>query len=90
MNDKRKLDRSEIRVVESFISLYNQIYQKILVLEENLKVIEEKREDLTESLNNLNDDLTDLRKKEHDFTQSLTTKYGEFKLDLETFEIETS
>jgi hypothetical protein len=90
MSTKKKLEPKEIQVIESYVKIYNEIYDKIIRLESALNQVSKKKEALSKEIQKLNEDLTDIRRKESEFTESMIKKYGEFKIDLETFEIEPS
>jgi len=55
-----------------------------------LEEIETERESLLKTVTQLQTDVEYIREEETRFTDMLTTKYGEFRLNMETFEIEPS
>ena len=55
-----------------------------------LEEIEAERESLMKKVIQLQSDVESIREEETRFTDMLTTKYGEFRLDTETFEIQPS
>jgi hypothetical protein len=86
--DKIYLNSDEIRTVKAFISSYSDLFKRITELEERLNVLDKTRTTLKENIDNINDEVSDVRIKEMQFTKDLKEKYGEFKLDMETFEIQ--
>jgi hypothetical protein len=50
--------------------------------------LETQRISISDKLKIINDDILEIREKEKIFTDEITEKYGAFKFDLQTLEIE--
>ena len=85
-----KLTENEQLVVRSFISGYQDLFEKIMKIEKKLESLDVVRKGVESDLIAANEEITQFRLKEVQYTQKLKEKYGEFKLNMETFEIEPS
>jgi regulator of replication initiation timing len=86
--DKKYLDSIESKTIKAFIESYSDLFKRITELEMKLNSLDKTREDLKSKIEEINEEVSDIRVKEMKFTKSLKEKYGDFKLDMETFEIQ--
>ena len=75
------LETSELQEIKSLISGYSSISIEFEIIEETINNLRNKQEQLIH-------DLKELRSKESLINNSFTSKYGNGKLNLETFEYE--
>ena len=59
-------------------------------MEAELDAISIKKDSILNRINELNEEILFIRKKEKDYNDYLVKKYGSFKLDMETFDINQS
>jgi hypothetical protein len=85
-----KLTQEEITSVKAFIGNYNDLFKRITIMEAELDAISLKKDSILNRINELNTEILLIRKKEKEYNDYLVKKYGEFKLDLETFDINQS
>ena len=85
-----KLTENEQLVVRSFISGYHELFEKITKIEKKLESLDVIRKGIEADLFAANEEISQFRLKEVQYTQRLKEKYGDFKLDMETFEIQPS
>ena len=90
MKKLKKLSNSEIEKIKTLISKYSILNDKVLSVEKRLDTLEEEKTKIMNESKNLNDEINKVRNQEDLFRGKLLTKYGEFELDLETFEIKQS
>lgn len=88
--DNQKLSPSEIETLKSFMSKYETFSIELEKFQKGLEDLDIQKQDLMEGIKNLSKQLDKVREDEAENTQNLIEKYGEFKLNLETFEIEKS
>jgi seryl-tRNA synthetase len=86
--DKQKLTPVEIEILQSFMSKYENFSNELEKYQKGLEEIELKKQDLMEGIKNLSKQLDKVREDEAENANNLIKKYGEFELDLETFEIQ--
>ena len=85
-----KLSNEEITTVKAFIGSYNDLFKRITIIEAELDAISLKKDSILNRINELNEEILFIRKKEKDYNDYLVKKYGSFKLDMETFDINQS
>jgi hypothetical protein len=85
-----KLSKEEITTVKAFIGSYNDLFKRITIMEAELDAISLKKDSILNRINELNEEILFIRKKEKDYNDYLVKKYGSFKLDMETFDINQS
>ena len=90
MSQKTKLTQEESSAIKAFISNYNDLFKDISTMEQELDFISKRRDSLMTKLNKVNSEITAIRKKEKEYNDYLVSKYGQFRLDMETFEIESA
>lgn len=85
-----KLTNEEVTTIKAFVGNYNDLFKRITLMEKELEALSLKKDLVHKRLNDLNDEITIIRKKEKEYNDYLVNKYGPFKLNLETFDIETA
>jgi hypothetical protein len=88
--DNQKLTPTEIEAFESFIAKYENFSVDLEKFQKGLEDLEIQKQDLMEGIKSLSKQLDKVREEEAEYTSTLIEKYGEFELDLETFEIKKS
>jgi predicted nucleic acid-binding Zn-ribbon protein len=88
--DKQKLTPTEIDTLKSFIGKYENFSQELEKFQKGLEDLDIQKQDLMEGIKSLSKQLDKVREDEAENTKELISKYGEFNLNLETFEIEKS
>lgn len=87
---KLKLSPIEIQTLKSFISKYENFTSELTKIQTKLEELDQEKYDLMEVVKNLAKQLEKVREEEDENTKLLVAKYGEFELNLETFDIETT
>jgi hypothetical protein len=87
---KQKLLPSEIETLISFMNKYEIFSNELEKFQKGLEDLDIQKQDLMEGIKNLSKQLDKVREDEAENTKTLIEKYGEFNLNLETFEIEKS
>jgi hypothetical protein len=90
MSEYKKLSPDEIRKIKDFIVKYQELYQKLEGMEGMMENIDKEKDKIHDKLVSLTDEINNLREEENDYQKSLVAKYGEFNLNLETFEIKNT
>jgi hypothetical protein len=90
MSQKTKLTQEESSTIKAFIGNYKDLFTDISTMEQELEFISKRRDALMNKLNKVNEEITAIRKKEKEYNDYLVSKYGQFRLDMETFEIEST
>ena len=85
-----KLTKEEVSTIKAFMGSYNDLFKRITLMEKELESLSQKRDSVHNRLSDLNKEISAIRKKEKEYNEYLVNKYGEFKLNLETFDIEPS
>jgi predicted nucleic acid-binding Zn-ribbon protein len=85
---KQKLSPTEIQTLQSFISKYANFSSDLDKFQKGLEELDIQKQDLMEGIKNLSKQLDKVREDENEYTKELIEKYGQFNLNLETFEIE--
>jgi hypothetical protein len=88
--DKQKLTPSEIDTLKSFMTKYENFSYELERFQKGLEDLDIQKQDLMEGIKSLSKQLDKVREDETEYTKELIEKYGEFNLNLETFEIEKS
>jgi hypothetical protein len=86
MSETNKLSPNEIEKLKGFMQMYAKFYETIEDLQTRLEAVEQSKSDILEEIQKVAADLEVIRIDEQDFQSTLVAKYGEFHLDLETFE----
>lgn len=87
MQDNQKLAPSEIQKIKFFIAQYSDMYAKVEDLNNRVGNIDKEKTDIAMDISKIAEALEVLRIEETDFQQMLIAKYGDFHLNVETFEI---
>lgn len=90
MSDVQKLAPSEIETLKAYMQKYRDFYEKVEALSEKVEGVDKVKAELVEQIQTISIDLESLRVEESEFQKTLIAKYGEFHLNLETFEIKTT
>lgn len=85
-----KLTIEEKESLLSLVKRFSGFSNDLDTCANRLEEIEAERESLMKKVIQLQSDVESIREEETRFTDMLTTKYGEFRLDMETFEIQPS
>jgi len=88
--DNQKLTPSEIDTLKSFMTKYENFSYELERFQKGLEDLDIQKQDLMEGIKSLSKQLDKVREDETEYTKELIEKYGEFNLNLETFEIEKS
>lgn len=83
-----KLTAEETSAIKAFIANYNDLFKKISEMDVELNFISSRRDTLLEKINDVHSEITAIRAKEQEYNDYLVSKYGKFKLNLETFDVE--
>lgn len=87
MSDNQKLSPSEIEKLKSFITRYSEMYNKVEELSSRVDSIDKEKTDMLGEINAVTSAIEEIRLAEIEFQKDLIAKYGEFHLNVETFEI---
>jgi hypothetical protein len=85
-----KLTIEEKESLLSLVKRFSGFSNDLDTCANRLEEIEAERESLMHTVIKLQTEVESIREEENQFTAMLTTKYGEFRLDMETFEIQPS
>jgi archaellum component FlaC len=88
--EHKKLSKTEISKLKGFLDEYGKIWESINRLEYRLGQLEQEKELILSDINKASKDLETLRIHEDKYQKTITAKYGEIVLDLETFEYKPS
>ena len=83
----QKLEPEEIEDLKYLIDVYSKLWQESEEYTKRLEDLTTERDDLISKIEHHAEDLERIREQESIFEMKLKGKYGEFKLDMETFEI---
>jgi hypothetical protein len=87
MSESQKLAPSEIEILKVYMKKYREFYEKVEGLSTKVEEVDKIKAELIEQIQTISIDLEKLRLEEDDFQKTLIAKYGEFHINLETFEI---
>ena len=90
MSNSTRLSPNEIRKIKDFVIQYSELNKKVLKIEERLNDLEINKSEILEQSQNVSEEINKVREDEDNFRSMLLTKYGNFELDFETFEIKQS
>lgn len=82
----QRLAPSEIEKLKSFIKRYNDMYVLIESMSEQVSKIDDEKSELIQKINEISVQTEQIRLDELDFRSDLFAKYGEFNLNLDTYE----
>lgn len=85
--DKQKLSPNEIDRLKSFIADYSDMYNKVEELSNKVETIDKEKSTMLDEINDITLTLENIRLAEIEFQKDLIAKYGEFHLDVETYEV---
>ena len=84
--DIKRLAPSEIEKLKSFIKRYTEMFQLIESMSEQVSKIDGEKNELIQKIMEISQETEKIRLDEVDFKSALFAKYGEFNLNLDTFE----
>ena len=82
-----KLTTEEIEDLKYIVNIYSQLWNESELYTKRLEDLTAEREDLIEKIERHAEDLERIREQESIFEIKLKGKYGDFKIDMETYEI---
>ena len=82
-----KLTSNEIEDLKYLVEVYSKLWEESEEYTKRLEALTSEREDLITKIENHAADLERIREQESIFEIKLKEKYGEFKIDMETYEI---
>jgi len=82
-----KLTPDEIEDLKYLIQVYSKLWEESEEYTKRLEDLTAEREDLIVKIESHSEDLKRIREQEEIFEIKLKQKYGDFKLDTETYEI---
>lgn len=86
--ERIKLDANELQQIFLLVKAFSSANEKLNEYSNRLDELEAEKSELTSKLRDLQISVEELRNQEKIITDNLTTKYGPFKLNMETFELE--
>lgn len=84
--DVNRLAPSEIEKLKSFIKRYTEMFELIENTSEQVNKIEDEKTELIQKITEMSQQIEQIRLDEVEFRSNLFAKYGEFNLNLDTFE----
>ena len=84
-----KLTIEEMQVMVSIIKDFSNLSDILEVESTKMDELEKQRADISTKLNQINEEILEVRSREKEFTDTLVEKYGPFRFNPETLEIET-
>lgn len=84
---KKKLLNSEQETIKTFFAEYNKFHSLLEELQIKIDAIDAEKTKILNEINQISDSLEQLRVRESEFRSQMKSKYGDFYVDLETFEI---
>jgi len=88
MSESIKLTDQELAMVLILVRAYAKANEDLEAYSTRLDQIEKEKEELHRKLRELGSSVDELRLQEKQITENLVNKYGAFKLNMETFELE--
>ena len=82
-----KLTYDEIETVKFLISQYSNLWNQNNEYSRKLEELSLERDSLVREIENLEREMANTKEQERILEEKLRSKYGNFKLDMETFEI---
>ena len=83
-----KLTDQELEILLSIMKDFSRLSDELEIESTKMDELETQRISISDKLKTINDDIQEVRQKEKVFTDEITDKYGAFKFDLQTLEIE--
>ena len=83
-----KLTNEELETLVSIMKDFSRLSDELEIESTKMDELENQRISISDKLKTINDDIQAIREKEKVFTDAITEKYGAFKFDLQTLEIE--
>jgi hypothetical protein len=90
MSEIQKLAPSEIEQIKAFMSKYADFYKRVESLSNRVEELDVEKSQMLDSITTVAAELESLRIEEAEFQTTLIAKYGEFALNTETFEIQST
>ena len=85
-----RLSPNEIRKIKDFVIQYSELNGRVLEIEKKLDNLEINKTEILSESQELSNEINKIREEEDNFRSMLLTKYGNFELNFETFEIKQS
>ena len=82
----KRLAPSEIEKLKSFIKRYTDMFEIIEQMSEQVNKIDGEKTELIQKITEMSQQIEQIRLDEVEFRSALFAKYGEFNLNLDTFE----
>ena len=82
----KRLAPSEIEKLKSFIKRYTEMFELIESMSEQVSKIDGEKTELIQKITEISQQTEQIRLDEVEFRSALFAKYGEFNLNLDTFE----
>jgi hypothetical protein len=82
----KRLAPSEIEKLKSFIKRYTEMFELIEKMNEQVSKIDGEKNEIIQKITEVSLQTEQIRLDEIEFRSALFAKYGEFNLNLETFE----
>lgn len=82
-----RLTENEIEDLKYVVEIYSRLWQESEEYTKRLEELTEERNELISKIENHAEDLERIREQESILETKLKRKYGEFKIDMETYEI---
>lgn len=86
---KVQLTENEKERLISLMSRFSELNDRMDACESALEKLESERKKLNTEAKSLSEEIETIRKEESKFTLDLIDKYGEFKINIKTLEIES-
>lgn len=83
-----KLTNEELETLVSIMKDFSRLSDELEIESTKMDELENQRISISDKLKTINDDIQAIREKEKVFTDEITEKYGPFKFDVQTLEIE--
>lgn len=83
-----KLETTELETLLGIVKEFSALSTRLETESTKMEEIHEQKKAIEKNLNEINEEIKTVREKEKEFTDVLVEKYGPFKFNLETFEIE--
>ena len=83
-----KLTNEELETLVSIMKDFSKLSDDLEIESTKMDELEVQRNLISDNLKSINEGIQEIRDKEKIFTDAITEKYGAFKFDLQTLEIE--
>lgn len=83
-----KLPGEELEVLLKIVKDFSSLSDRLELESTRMEEIHEQKKAIEKNLLQINEEIKSVREREKEFTDSLVEKYGPFKFNVKTFEIE--